>query len=413
MRHMNLMTLRRSALPLALLILAGCAKPQAQPPTGTPKRVPLQQAQALVDFVIYTPAYLPAGAAVGDALVVPEQMVGEYLLPNEIALELGSGVSIWEMPDGALPLPSTGVPVRLNGRTGWLSSAAGLGRRSLEWQIEGTRVGLSGTVETALLLRIANSFEPAHPDVEPRPVSERRARLAPGLATPLPPGGIGAHLAPGPPAFVTSVYPGLPADRAGIQPGDQLIAVDGEPLADTRPEGVARKVRGPLGSTVQLTLRPRGGRAQRAVTLSRAAVPVLHRERVTERAARERMATAVLTPSYLPERFRLAELNLGVWDPNPAGLQPDLRALYDGPRRAVLIIAQRPAAATWPPWTPPAGSEPVTVGSAQARIGRTPDGATLLLWRDGDTALQLFAMGLARDEVLRVAQSMRPAEAAP
>ena len=34
---------------------------------------------------------------------------------------------------------------------------------------------------------------------------------------------------------VGEVFPGSPADKAGLRPGDRIIAIDGHPLADLRP----------------------------------------------------------------------------------------------------------------------------------------------------------------------------------
>jgi carboxyl-terminal processing protease len=47
---------------------------------------------------------------------------------------------------------------------------------------------------------------------------------------------------------------GTPADKAGIKPGDRIIKIDGEPLKDPTLIDVVRKLRGPRGSSVTVTV---------------------------------------------------------------------------------------------------------------------------------------------------------------
>jgi carboxyl-terminal processing protease len=56
--------------------------------------------------------------------------------------------------------------------------------------------------------------------------------------------------------FLTIVtpMPGYPAEKAGLKPGDQIIAVDGVDVTGTAPDLVLRKVIGPAGTTVKLTI---------------------------------------------------------------------------------------------------------------------------------------------------------------
>ncbi len=51
---------------------------------------------------------------------------------------------------------------------------------------------------------------------------------------------------------------GSPAEIAGLKPGDQILKVDGESLADLGFMEAVEKVRGPKGSTVKLTIRRDG-----------------------------------------------------------------------------------------------------------------------------------------------------------
>lgn len=53
---------------------------------------------------------------------------------------------------------------------------------------------------------------------------------------------------------IISVMKGFPAEEAGLQSGDQVIAVDGEEVTGIDPNLVLRKVLGPQGTTVTLTI---------------------------------------------------------------------------------------------------------------------------------------------------------------
>lgn len=67
--------------------------------------------------------------------------------------------------------------------------------------------------------------------------------------------GIGAWVDPSN-DFLTiiSPMPGSPADRAGLKPGDKIIAIDGEDMTGVDGELVRQKVLGPAGSSVTLTI---------------------------------------------------------------------------------------------------------------------------------------------------------------
>ena len=56
---------------------------------------------------------------------------------------------------------------------------------------------------------------------------------------------------------VTVLLPmeGSPADRAGIKPGDEIIAIDGKPVQGERVDKIIAMMRGPVDSHVHLTLR--------------------------------------------------------------------------------------------------------------------------------------------------------------
>ena len=57
--------------------------------------------------------------------------------------------------------------------------------------------------------------------------------------------------------YVTVIAPieGSPAARAGIKPGDQILAVDGKPMRGERIDKLVTLMRGPRGSKVTLSVR--------------------------------------------------------------------------------------------------------------------------------------------------------------
>jgi carboxyl-terminal processing protease len=68
--------------------------------------------------------------------------------------------------------------------------------------------------------------------------------------------GIGAWVDPsGEFLTIVSPMPGSPAEKVGLKPGDEIIAVDGEDMTGIDGSLVIRRVLGPAGSTVKLTVR--------------------------------------------------------------------------------------------------------------------------------------------------------------
>ena len=82
-------------------------------------------------------------------------------------------------------------------------------------------------------------------------------------------GGIGVRLDTGDgDVRVDAVINGSPADRAGIDPGDRVIAVDGQPVAGRPLQESVDGIDGEPGSTVRLSVQ-KPGEAAREVTLER------------------------------------------------------------------------------------------------------------------------------------------------
>jgi carboxyl-terminal processing protease len=69
--------------------------------------------------------------------------------------------------------------------------------------------------------------------------------------------------------LILTVYPDSPADRAGIQPHDAIVAIEGEPVnSSTPPDQIIGRLRGEEGSDVTVSVRT-PGQAPRDVTITR------------------------------------------------------------------------------------------------------------------------------------------------
>jgi len=76
--------------------------------------------------------------------------------------------------------------------------------------------------------------------------------------------------------YLTIISPiaGSPAERAGLQAGDEIIAVDYKDMSGIDPELVRRKVIGPAGTSVHLTVRRKGETAPLEFDIVRAKIEV-------------------------------------------------------------------------------------------------------------------------------------------
>ena len=72
--------------------------------------------------------------------------------------------------------------------------------------------------------------------------------------------------------LIRAVQDGSPSAKAGVQPGDQILAIDGEPMTDRTLGDVVSRLRGAVGAPVVLTvLRPSQG-AELALTMKRSRI---------------------------------------------------------------------------------------------------------------------------------------------
>jgi carboxyl-terminal processing protease len=76
--------------------------------------------------------------------------------------------------------------------------------------------------------------------------------------------------------YLTIISPmqGSPAEKAGLRPGDQIVAVDGQDMTGVDAELVRREVIGPEGTSVNLTIKREGMEETFEITVERASITV-------------------------------------------------------------------------------------------------------------------------------------------
>jgi len=87
--------------------------------------------------------------------------------------------------------------------------------------------------------------------------------------------GIGAYVdTDGDYLTIVSPIAGSPAELAGLKPGDQVIAIDGEDMTGVAPEEARLKVLGPEGTKVELTISREGESEPLEFTITRAKISI-------------------------------------------------------------------------------------------------------------------------------------------
>lgn len=135
--------------------------------------------------------------------------------------------------------------------------------------------------------------------------------------------GIGAWVdADGEFLTIVAPMPNSPAERAGLQPGDIVIAVDGEDMTGIDGNLVIRRILGPEGTSVELTVRREGQTEPIVVTVTREriTVPSLESEMLPDGIAYLRLFTFGADTT---DNLRAALQDL--LNQSPQGLVLDLR----------------------------------------------------------------------------------------
>jgi carboxyl-terminal processing protease len=135
--------------------------------------------------------------------------------------------------------------------------------------------------------------------------------------------GIGAYVDTGGDFLtVTSPIPGSPAEKAGLKPGDKITAIDGEDMTGVNPELARRKVLGPAGSVVVLTILREGVEEPFDVEITRDKINIAS----VESKMLENDIAYVKLNTFGDTTSRDLETQLGtLMDQNPKGLILDLR----------------------------------------------------------------------------------------
>ena len=118
------------------------------------------------------------------------------------------------------------------------------------------------------------------------------------------------------------MFEGSPADTAGINRGDFILAVDGRPIAGVNSEIATSRIKGPAGTTVQLRVFTPGDDGDRTVTVKR--------ERIEVPVARGRMKVVD------GHKIGVAEL-FGFSDGAHALLAREIKKLRDQGAEAIVL----------------------------------------------------------------------------
>ncbi len=132
---------------------------------------------------------------------------------------------------------------------------------------------------------------------------------------------------------IVAPIPGSPSDKAGLKPGDQILAVDGVSLTGLDFLSSVNKVRGPRGSVAKLTIRRNGNDMEISVQRDIVRVPEIE---ITIQSGN----IAVIKLVQFGERTRsdLRSLLLDIAKTNPRGVILDLRNNPGGLLNAAEVV---------------------------------------------------------------------------
>lgn len=133
--------------------------------------------------------------------------------------------------------------------------------------------------------------------------------------------GIGAQVEESKDGLITVVTPitGSPAEKAGIKPGDLILSVDGVSLKGLSVEDAVAKIRGPVGTTVKLTISRNGNQFDLSVVRDVVKVPEISISWQGNVAVVKLAQFGKLTDSDLRAQMEKIQLQ------NPTGMILDLR----------------------------------------------------------------------------------------
>jgi carboxyl-terminal processing protease len=121
---------------------------------------------------------------------------------------------------------------------------------------------------------------------------------------------------------IVSPMPGSPAEKVGLQPGDQVIKIDGEDMTGLDGSLVIQKVMGPAGTSVVLTILREGEEAPFDVTVVREKITV---PGVESKMLENNIGYIQIRTFASDTREELRDHLKEILDQNPVGLIVDLR----------------------------------------------------------------------------------------
>lgn len=116
---------------------------------------------------------------------------------------------------------------------------------------------------------------------------------------------------------ISSVLPGSPAARAGLQPGDELVKIGGQSVANMSLEQAVERIRGKLGTSVDLVIR-RAGHTQ------------------SVRVARARLTQSTVFARMLPEQIGYIQITQ-FSEGTAKAFARDLQILKENQMRGLIV----------------------------------------------------------------------------
>ncbi len=86
-------------------------------------------------------------------------------------------------------------------------------------------------------------------------------------------------------AIISQVFPGTPAAKAGLKAGDYIIEIDGESVVELEADECAHRMKGEVGSSVELTIRRKESTFTISLNRARIVVPTVEYEMIDGKTA--------------------------------------------------------------------------------------------------------------------------------
>ena len=138
---------------------------------------------------------------------------------------------------------------------------------------------------------------------------------------------------------VVSVFDGSPAKRAGIRQGAIVTAVDGRSIAGESAEIATARIKGPPGTSVQLTLIEPSRKARRTVRVERERIEVPTVETKLETVGGKKLGVAALVPFSSGAHGELRTAIERLRDQGAKGIVFDLRGNGGGLLQEAVLVS--------------------------------------------------------------------------